>query len=78
MKAENAVRPGDVVQINEQFKGAGWVGAFVLVTEVKTWGVQGFVHHVKSHDTSESAFIRLNWEQVDFVGHAGLVPAEEV
>jgi hypothetical protein len=70
---------GSVVQINEHHDPGdgsrmGWVGAFVLVTELKGWGVMGFVHHVDTHDKSANAYIRLKWEHIEFVGQATLVP----
>jgi hypothetical protein len=56
-------RPGDVFQINETHGRAGWIGAFVLATEIKSWGIQGFVHVVEKHEES---------------GRAALVPQDEV
>lgn len=49
---------GDVFQINEAHGRNGWIGAFVMATEIKTWGIQGFVSHVKTHDEQSQAFIR--------------------
>lgn len=70
-------KPGDVFQIINVSEGReGWLGAFVLATEVKPWGIQGFVHVIETHETSGQAFIRLKWEDVDIVGHAAIVPAE--
>ena len=68
---------GDVFQINETHGRAGWVGAFVLVTEVKTWGIQGFVPVIETHHEQRRAFIRLKWSEIDFIGAAKLVPQEE-
>lgn len=58
-----------VVQINE--KGTpGWVGCFVTVTEVKSWGIQGFVS-IPMQEGQE--FIRLNFNQIDHIGEAALI-----
>lgn len=65
--------PGDVFQINETHGRLGWIGAFVMATEVKHWGIQGFVSHVATHDRQDRAYIRLKWEEIDFVGHAPLM-----
>lgn len=65
-------RTGAVYQINERFTRKGWVGAFVMVTEPKSWGIQGFVSHVKTHDEQSQAYIRLEWKDIDFIGHAPL------
>lgn len=74
---ESIHQRGDVFQINEKHGRAGWIGAFVLATEIKSWGIQGFVAHVATHEEQRRAYIRLKWEQVDYVGHAPLVPADE-
>jgi len=67
----------DVVQIIETFHRKGWIGAFVLVTEVFEWGVQGFVHHIDTHDQSGKAYIRLPSDTVEYIGPAVLAPKEE-
>ena len=66
--------PGDVFQINENHGRKGWIGAFVMATEIKLWGIQGFVPHIETHDEQRQAFIRLKWEEIDYIGHAKLVP----
>lgn len=76
--AQRAPTPGDVYQINEKHGRAGWVGAFVLATEIKPWGIQGFVHVVETHDVQASAYIRLPWDSIDYVGRASLVPGGSV
>jgi len=67
---------GDVFQINENHGRQGWIGAFVMATEIKTWGIQGFVVHIKTHDKQSRAFIRLKWEELDYIGHSNFVPAD--
>ncbi len=76
-----ALSPGDVVQIMPEYdpgdgSRAGWVGAFLLVHEVKSWGIQGSVHHVVSHEKSGTAFVRINFEHIEFIGEAHAVPAD--
>lgn len=65
--------PGDVFQINEKHGRKGWIGAFILCTEVRAWGIVGFVSHVHAHEEQRRAYIRLKWEEIDFVGTAPLV-----
>lgn len=67
---------GDVFQINETHGRAGWVGALVVATEIKSWGIQGFVVHVETHEKQGWAFIRLKWDELDYVGTAPLIPAD--
>ena|ERR1700760_2643000 len=71
---ERIPQKGDVYQINEKHGRAGWVGAFVLAIDIRSWGVLGFVHLIKTHEQNESAFIRLEWNHIDYVGKAALVP----
>lgn len=67
--------PGDVFQITEvPPERIGWLGAFVLATEVKSWGIQGFVHHIGSHEVPGQAFIRLKWADIEYIGRAKLLP----
>lgn len=76
---DDRILVGSVVQIT-QVDGPdrlGWLGAFVLVTEVKSWGIQGFVHVVEAHDTPSRAFIRLPWDQITWIGESVLTPDEE-
>lgn len=67
---------GDVFQIVAVAEGRdGWLGAFVMATEIKSWGIQGFVHHIESHAAPAQVFIRLKWDELAFVGRAKLVAA---
>ncbi len=75
MSEERTPQAGDVYQINEKHGRAGWVGAFVLATEIRSWGIQGFVHMIKTHDAQASAWIRLEWNHIDYVGRAVLIPS---
>jgi hypothetical protein len=67
---------GDVFQITEAHGRKGWIGAFVMATEIKSWGIQGFVPRIETHDEQRQAYIRLKWEEIEFIGHAPLVPAD--
>lgn len=76
MNTQN-IKAGDVVQINQFHGRSGWIGAFVLVTELKSFGVQGFVHSIKTHDEASRAYIRLPWKEVCRIGTAELIPSDE-
>lgn len=71
-------KPGDVFQINETEGRQGWIGSFVLATEIKSWGIQGFVSHIETHEKQTRAYIRLPWRNIDYIGHAVLIPQDEV
>lgn len=60
----------DVVQIIPTHK---WGGCFVLVTEVKKWGIQGFVQI----PMQGQAYIRLNLGEYEKIGTAIFIPREE-
>lgn len=64
--------PGDVVQITDERPGL--VGAFLLVDEVRSWGVQGFVHHVESFEETRQIWLRLESGKFKRVGRADLAP----
>lgn len=73
----NTIQPGAVFQITEAHGRNGWIGAFVLATEVKLWGIQGFVHHIDTHEESSKVFIRLPWDHIDYIGEAVMVPGPD-
>lgn len=66
-------QPGDVFQIIEKHGRKGWIGTFVLATEIKDWGIQGFVSNIVTHDEQAHAYIRLKWDEIEFVGRAPLM-----
>lgn len=57
----------DVVQISPDHD---WSGCFVLVTEIKSWGIQGFVQI----PLQGQAYIRLKHEDYERIGTAVFVP----
>lgn len=66
------IKKNSVVQINE--KGAeGWIGCFVQVSEVKSWGIQGWVQV----PLGGAAFIRLTWDHFDYIGEAIMGPVSD-
>lgn len=69
--ADVQIIKNDVVQINENGL-EGWIGCLVQVQLVKAWGVQGWVKIPMQGD----AYIRVRWDQLDFIGHALMAPKE--
>lgn len=65
---------GDIVQITDERPGL--VGALLMVEEVKAWGVQGFIHHVKSFEESQRIYLRLPYGTFELIGSAIMVPAD--
>lgn len=69
--------PGDVVQIDPAH-GLMWGGCFLLVEEVKSWGVQGFVPMPERADKPPGcAHLRVPWKHMELVGTAVFVPRPE-
>ena len=74
MEEQLRYNPGSVFQINGKHGRNGWIGAFVLATEIKSWGIQGFVHHIKTHEEKAEVWIRLKWDEIEYIGEAVLIP----
>lgn len=68
---------GDIFQIIEKHGRAGWIGALIIATEIKSWGIQGFAPHILTHDQQRRLYIHLKWEDIEWVGRAVLVPSDE-
>jgi hypothetical protein len=66
------VKENSVVQLNEKAQ-EGWIGCFLQVSEVKNWGVQGWVQI----PMGGSAYLRPTWDQIDYIGEAVLVHQKE-
>ena len=68
---DETLKYGDVVQVDPDHPG-GWGGCFVLVTEPKSWGIQGFVQI----PCGGQAYIRLPSASFHFIGRAEWAPPE--
>lgn len=66
----SGLKRGSIIQANEN--AGAWCGTVLIVDEVKSWGVQAFVHVPMQGD----AYIRLKPEQFDVLsgGKAALMP----
>lgn len=74
---------GDVVQLNEKTKNAAFVGCFMVVSEPKSFGAQGFVAIPGGVAANVVAFqgrayYRATFDEMDFIGTTNLLPADEV
>ena len=67
----NELKRGSIIQANEN--AGDWCGTVLIVDEVKSWGVQAFVHVPFQGD----AYIRLKSGQYEVLGgQAVLMPKE--
>ena len=64
------IKKNSVVQANE--KAGDWCGCLLLVDEVKAFGVMA---HVKI-PFSGDAYVRLKFDQIDYIGEAVLITEE--
>lgn len=83
---ESAVIPrelkvGDVVQLNPETVGnKAFAGAFMVVTEPKSWGAQGYVESIGSDAVASvkgAAYFRAKWEAMEYIGVAEFVRARD-
>jgi hypothetical protein len=69
------IKVGSVVQINPETHKGFFPGCFMLVTEVKSWGAQGFIAMPRSREEPPGeAYYRAKWEEMEYVGEAKFVP----
>ena len=71
MAQDARIKVGSVVQGNE--KAGDWAGCTLIVSKLKSFGVQAGLR-VPFKGT---AYIRLTWEQVEYIGEAVLIEGEE-
>ena len=69
MQPREQVKKNDVIQINEKFKGTGWIGCLMIVDEVKSWGVQAYLHVPMQGD----AYLRIKHGEYDVIGKTAMV-----
>lgn len=72
MREGNALTPGDVVQLNPETVGnRAFAACMMVVTERKSWGVQGYVQALGSREAVGGlAFYRARWDEMEYVGEA--------
>ena len=68
---DERIKVGAVVQVNE--KQETWSGCTVIVDEIKPFGVQAYL----KFPMRGNAYVRLNWDEIEYVGPSLLVTADE-
>lgn len=66
------LKEGSVVQLNpETCKNQMFAGCFMVVTESKTFGAQGYVTALgENGNPGGQAYYRATWEEMEVVGQA--------
>jgi hypothetical protein len=68
---EDRLEPGDIVQItNSEHK---WFPCLIIVSEIKSFGIQGYITVPKNDGSGGNAYTRLNNREFEKVGRALLV-----
>jgi len=67
------IKENSVVQINESGQ-EGWIGCLVQVSEVKSWGIQGWVKIPMQGE----AYIRVKNGEFDYIGEAVMIHGNQV
>lgn len=68
------LKPGDVVQISPTLENCLFKGAFMYVTEPKSFGAQGFISVPGQRDSMPGcAYFRCKFEDMEYIGHAAWV-----
>lgn len=70
---------GSVVQLNEHASDDCYVGCLLIVTELKEWGVQGFIPTPKQLDApAAQIYLRPKWDAIEWIGTAVMQPMKEI
>lgn len=78
MTGKSEYEKGDVVQLNEKTGNAMLRYCFMIVTEPKSFGAQGFVQCTgENGDTGGQAYYRAKFEEMDYIGKAVLMPESD-
>lgn len=72
--------PGTVVQLNpETVRNQAFAACFMVVTEPKSFGAQGYIQGIGEDRDSwgGQAYYRANWEEMEIIGTAEWVAGPE-
>ncbi len=68
------IKVGSVVQLNETASSPCYVSCLLVVTEIKSFGVQGYVAIPGDCEfPAGQAYLRPKWEAIEYIGEAVLV-----
>jgi hypothetical protein len=75
MKPSEDIKPGDVVQLSPDTCGnPAFAACMLVVTEVKQWGVQGYVQSLGENRLPGGlAYYRAGWTEFEWVGCAAWI-----
>lgn len=80
VKPADILSVGDVVQLNpETVRNKAFAASLMIVTELKTWGVQGYVQVLGENRDGPGgqAYYRAKWAEIEYVGRAVWAVSEQ-
>lgn len=70
-KEESKLESGSVVQLSPQVGNPAFAGCFMIVTELKDFGAQGFIQSLGTRETpGGQAYYRAKFEEMEPIGKA--------
>jgi hypothetical protein len=70
---ERELKEGDVVQLSPNVSNPIFAGCFMIVSEPKSFGAQGYCQPIGSHGAvtyQGVAYYRAQWDEMEYIGHA--------
>jgi len=68
---ERELEIGDVVQLSPHVANPAFMCCFMIVTDPKPWGAQGYVQDLGTRQGGGmQAYYRAKWEEMEYVGRA--------
>lgn len=69
MIATEDLKIGDIVQLSPDVGNKAFACCFMVITEPKTWGAQGYVQGLGTREKQVGqAFYRAKWEEMELTG----------
>lgn len=66
--------PGSVVQLSPSVGNRMFAGCMLVVTETKSFGVQGYVQSLgENNKPGGQAYYRATWDELVYIGHAAWI-----
>jgi len=70
MKQDKNIKAGSVVQISPE-SGSAFAACFMIVTENKGWGLQGYIYGPAERGKKPGLYYyRAEWNDIELIGHA--------
>lgn len=79
MEKTDKLEKNMVVQLSPEVANPAFACCFMVVSEPKSWGAQGYVHALGTRDGPGGlAYYRAKWEEMEYVGVAKWVLQDDL